>query len=539
MSCVQTTGIGNKKILKAISLNSGNSMMQKFLARIEKLQSKHLYFILIAFSAILAARIQYIQHGWINPDTVLYFESARLIALGDFKEAVTVFNWPLYSLCMAGVHKLTTLSIHHSAQVLSIVFFAITTASFVKIIELGGGNKKTMLVGALILFSSLYIVGDVLEMLMRDQGFWACFLSSLVFFIRFKNNNQYRDAFLWQIFAILATLFRIEAIMYLLFLPVLLLLETKDSWHQKIAHFIKCNFLNIIAGLGIILALSLSNHLSMKHFGRLQEVFSSKLFDELTHNLLTKGQIMSEQVLGEYLDEFAVIGLLLTFIYVMIVKAISTTGIINFILAAYSTTQKKLIKPQVASVLKATAIIAIITMGLIITKVFVLSSRYVVALAFVLMIPAAFQLGQLLTQYSQNKIQNKQLVVAIHLILIFMLGSVIKNVWPKAEGYNYMQDAVAWVKANNPNHDPVFYNEPRLRFYADEEFIGTWPDNWQLVQEQIQSNEINGYKFLLITYSSKHLVKIQTLKLQLPNYFLTKEISNSKGKKGILIFRKN
>jgi hypothetical protein len=120
-----------------------------------------------------------------------------------------------------------------------------------------------------------------------------------------------------------------------------------------------------------------------------------------------------------------------------------------------------------------------------------------------------------------------------------MLGSVIKNVWPKAEGYNYMQDAVAWVKANNPNHDPVFYNEPRLRFYAGEEFIGAWPDNWQLVQEQIQSNEINGYKFLLITYSSKHLVKIQTLKLQLPNYFLTKEISNSKGKQGILIFRKN
>jgi hypothetical protein len=66
--------------------------MQNFLARIEKLQSKHLYFILIAFSAILAARIQSIQHGWINPDTVLYFESARLIALGDFKEAVTVFN---------------------------------------------------------------------------------------------------------------------------------------------------------------------------------------------------------------------------------------------------------------------------------------------------------------------------------------------------------------------------------------------------------------------------------------------------------------
>jgi hypothetical protein len=99
-----------------------------------------------------------------------------------------------------------------------------------------------------------------------------------------------------------------------------------------------------------------------------------------------------------------------------------------------------------------------------------------------------------------------------------------------------MQDAVAWVKTNNPNHDPVFYNEPRLRFHAGEEFIGTWPDNWELVQEKIQSNEISKYKFLLINYSSQQLVKIQTLKLQLPNYFLAKKISNSKGKKGTLIF---
>ena len=509
--------------------------MQKFLARIEKLQSKHLYFILIAFSAILAARIQYIQHGWINPDTVLYFESARLIALGDFKEAVTVFNWPLYSLCMAGVHKLTNLTIHHSAQVLNIVFFAITTVSFVKIIELGGGNKKTMLAGALILFSSLYIVGDVLEMLMRDQGFWACFLSSLVFFIRFKNNNQYRDAFLWQIFAILATLFRIEAIMYLLFLPVLLLLETKDSWRQKITHFIKCNFLNIIAGLGIILALSLNNHLSMKHFGRLQEVFSSKLFNELTHKLLTKGQIMSEQVLGKYLEEFAVIGLLLTFIYVMIIKAITTTGIINCMLAAYSTTQKKLIKPQVTSVLKATAIIATITTGLIITKVFILSSRYLVALAFVLMIPAAFQLGQLLTQCSQNKIQNKQLVVAIHLILIFMLGSVIKNVWPKAEGYNYLQDAAAWIKANNPNHEPVFYNDKRMQYYAEKKFDGIRDDGLTKIDNAIQDQSIYKYDYLLIRISEG-----TSPPKELTDYYTEKtRFYNANKKKYVAIFKRH
>lgn len=523
----------------ATSLKIGTNPMQHFFIRLEKIKLHHLYFILIAFSAILAARIQYIQHGWINPDTVLYFESARLIALGDFKEAVKVFNWPLYSLCMAGVHKLTTLSIHHSAQVLSIVFFAITTTSFVKIIELGGGNKKTMLAGALILFSSLYIVGDVLEMLMRDQGFWACFLTSLVFFIRFKINNQYRDAFLWQIFAILATLFRIEAIMYLLFLPFLLLIETTHSWQQRISHFIKCNFLNIIAGFSIILALILSKQLSMKNFGRLQEVFSSGLFNELTHNLLTKGQIMSEQVLGKYLEEFAVIGLLLTFIYVIIVKAIATTGIFNCMLAAYSITQKRLIKPPVAKVLKATAIIAIITMGLIITKVFVLSGRYVVALAFVLMIPAAFQFGKLLTQYSQNKIQNKQLVAAIYLTLIFMLGSVIKNVWPKAEGYNYLQKSAAWVNANNPQYGSVFFDDLRVQYYAKKPFKSLGGDGWALLVEKIRSNEINDYEMLVISTSNKNPERRLTIKQALTKFTLKKSFANYNNKKSIQIYQKS
>ena len=512
--------------------------MKNFLISIEKLQSKHLYLILIAFSAILTVRIQWIQHGWITSDTVLYFESARLIALGEFKAATQVFNWPLYSLCMAAVHKLTNLSIHHSAQVLSIVFFAITTTSFVKIIALGGGNKKTMLAGALILFSSLYIVGDVLEMLIRDQGFWACFLTSLIFFIHFKINHQYKAAFLWQIFAILATLFRIEAIMYLLFLPVSLLLDATYSWQHRLRLFIKCHFLNIIAGLGIILALNLSHQLSMKNFGRLQEVFSSKVHNELTHQLLAKSQIMSEQVLGQSLEEFAVIGLLLTFMSVMIVKAISTTGIVNIALAALSTTQKKLISPPVAAVLKATIVIALITMGLILTKVFCLTGRYVVALAFILMILAAFQLGKLLTQYSQNKIQNRQLVAAIYLILIFMLGSLIKNVWPKAEGYNFKQEAVAWVKANNLNHEPVLYNESRMRYYADEKFIGSQPMNWDMIQQIINNGEIDQYKYLLINYSQKEIYKIDNIKSQLKNHVITEKISSAKGEKGVLIFEK-
>jgi hypothetical protein len=512
--------------------------MHNLLVKIEKTKLNHLYFILFAFSALLAARIQYIQHGWINPDTVLYFESARLISLGDFKEAIKVFNWPLYSFCIATVHKLTSISIHQSAQLLNVIFFSITTISFTKIIELGGGNKKTMLTGALILFSSLYIVGDVLEMLMRDQGFWACFLSSLIFFIRFITYRQYRDALLWQILIALAMLFRIEAIMYLIFLPFLLLLDKECSWQKRIANLIKCNFLNITLAVSIIIALCLSEKLSMSDFGRLQEIFTSRLVHEMTALFVAKSLIMSQQVLGQYLEEFATVGLLMTFVYVMFLKTITTTGIINVILVAFSRAQKGLIKTSVCNVLKLTAIIAVTVMALIIYKRFVLSSRYIVALAFVLMIPAAFQLEKIITKLSENKIKSNKLGLAIYAILIIMLGCLIKNVLPKANGYNYMQQAVSFVKVANQKNEPVFYNEPRLRYYANEDFIGTWPDNYQFIDEKIQNNEIIGYKYLLITYSNKNSKEIDQIRQQLKNFTISHKVTDAKGKKGVLIFVK-
>lgn len=92
-------------------------------------------------AAITAWRMIYIQHGWLNVDSLLYFESARLFAIGEFKQGVAIFNWPLYSLLISALHRLTGLSIHTSAQMLDIVFFAISTFSLSYLIKLAGKPK--------------------------------------------------------------------------------------------------------------------------------------------------------------------------------------------------------------------------------------------------------------------------------------------------------------------------------------------------------------------------------------------------------------
>lgn len=512
--------------------------MTNLLKKVNALSPKQLFWCLPIAAALLAGWMQYIQHGWINPDSVLYFEAAKLFAVGEWRQGFNIFPWPLYSLCIAVVHKITGLGVQLSAQLLHAIFFAITTFSFLKIIQLAGGGARTLLAGALILFSCQYLVGDVLEMLLRDQGFWAFFLSSIVFFIKFYKTKRYQDAIFWQICIIIATLFRIEGISYLIFLPFILLLEPHVTWQQRIRNLLKCHFLNITLATIILGTLLLGNNLSMRDFGRLKEVFTFNFFQELTLQFRNKSAIMSQQVLGKYLEDFAMQSLLLTFVYVMAAKAVSSTGIINVGLAMFATkSNRQLMDNQTFRVLRATAIIAIINMALIITKVFVLSGRYVLALSLILMIFASFYLTAMFKYLESNN--DKKLKWLTIALIGFMLLSLVKNTLPKAEGYNYMQDAVAWVKANNKENKPVFYDDSRVRYYAGAPFIGTGVDSWAIVTSAIENQSIQQYDFLLINHSAKRPEREKLITDKLAQYNEVKRFSSHKAKKVLVIYRKH
>jgi hypothetical protein len=157
----------------------------------------------------------------------------------------------------------------------------------------------------------------------------------------------------------------------------------------------------------IILVFTFNDQLSTKLLGRLNEVFTTNLWQQFTQHLNEKSSIMAKQVLGEYLNEFAVPSLLITFLYVIFARIISSTGFIVVGLSAFAIkNHKRLFDPQAFQVLSATALIALINMALIVTKVFVLSGRYVLAISFILMIFAAFYFAELLFNNHQNKKQN-------------------------------------------------------------------------------------------------------------------------------------
>ncbi|MFM8812741.1 MAG: hypothetical protein ACKODW_03030 [Methylophilaceae bacterium] len=171
----------------------------QLLAKIDTLTHKQLIGILALIAGLITVRIQYVHMGWINSDSVLYLEAAKWMVAGDFTKALAIYNWPFYSICIATVSKIFHTPIFLSAQILSTVFFMLATTALLNIVSLLGGNNRTIVIGAITLFGCDYIVGDILPMLMRDQGYWAFFLLSVWAFIKFTDHPTWLMGGLWQV----------------------------------------------------------------------------------------------------------------------------------------------------------------------------------------------------------------------------------------------------------------------------------------------------------------------------------------------------
>lgn len=511
--------------------------MYQLLGKLQSISIAKLQICIVLVSALVAAQVQYIQHGWINPDSILYLESAKLFATGQWKAGFELFPWPLYSLCISATHIITSLNIHQSAQLLNVLFFSFSTYAFITIIVQCGGKQIEVIAGALIFLCAPYAVGTVLEMLMRDEGFWAFFLIGLLYFIRFYQHQKLTDALIWQVAIILATLFRIEAILYLILLPLTFCFGSNTPVVIKAKLITQAYCVQLAIGLSIIAALLLNDHFSKVMLGRLNEIFTPELLHNFTNMLFSKSQIMSEQVLGKFLAEYALPSLILTLIYVMLIKAINATGLINIALAFFAIRHRtSLLEHKSFEVLVSASFIAILNMALIITKVFVLSGRYVLALSFILMILASFYLACLIQKLST---QSKwTLRVLVGFIVLVMCITLIKNILPKKDGYNYMQDAITWLKTENTTNSPVYYNEARLRYFAGEPYIGKWDDNLVVLRHALNTNEVSNHEILALAISDKHLNQDGLPDKRLANYREIRRFSDVKKHKHVIIYKK-
>ncbi|QXP90355.1 hypothetical protein KW114_15180 [Methylococcus capsulatus] len=187
----------------------------------------------------------------INKDGVLYLDAAAAFLDQGVKAAVAVYGWPGYSLLIAAVSRLTGWPLETSAHALGAFCFLVIADCFVRLhFVLRGAGETPSGWTPVLLILAFPALGDRLN-IVRDWGFLAASLWGLLHLVqfRFEPRGKLGHALLWQAGMAGAFVFRIEALVLILSVPLYFLVEPLP-WRAR-AH----NFLLPISGIVPVLIL--------------------------------------------------------------------------------------------------------------------------------------------------------------------------------------------------------------------------------------------------------------------------------------------
>jgi hypothetical protein len=464
------------------------SIIKSITTLITTLSKKQHIAILIAISALVAIRITYIQHGWVNDDSLLYFEMARLLAVGQWHAAYDLFPWLFYPGLLALGHVATSLDIHTTAQIINIILFSLFSWGFVLLIFQAGGDYRTAWWGALLLLSTQYIVGDILGMLLRDEGFWAGLTWALLFLLRYMQNGKKLDAYYFQIAITFAMLFRVEAIAYYI-LPMAILVDNTEPFRKniyKLLYSISLPLLSLVfISVGLIFGI-----IDIHKLGRLQEVIYlvQQGLSERLHFIQGKADLLGKQVLGHYLADYGNFAIWSTLILIVVNKTLKVTGWPVLLCLITGKKAWKYINHHVRHLFSLHIILGFITSVLIIINVFVLSSRYVIASGIVMLVIGAFCIQYLYT--------NGSFWIKRSLLMVMSLMLLVNLHDPSRVDLD--RKAVEYIQSINSQQQPVLYDTENARFYANKPFMNRIHSR-KLVESLLNNNRITDYSYLMIS----------------------------------------
>ena len=411
--------------------------------------------LVLAFDGSLRATV-------VNADGICYLQSAATIATEGLHAAMQVCGqaqWPFYSWLIYGLAAISKFSLIHAAFILNGVFSLITVVTFIYLVSLLNGNKPVLWFAAAAILL-LHEFNSVREYIIRDHGFWAFYLISVVLLLKYLRKPTLLLASAWGVVLLVATLFRVEGVIFLLLLPLTAFAMT-TSWRQRLQQFIELNLVTLLISIMGLLYL-FSHHQSAQDAGRFSELtFQLKHgFHVLLQTYNTKADALASAILNGYSarDAKLLFGLLLVAWYA--VSVITNLSVIYAILFGFSFSKKLLPLDSAAKKVFAGYILinVLITAPFLVEYAF-LSKRYLLALSLMLLVWVPFALAALWEQRQQAR---WPLTLAAVLIVASSLGGIIDFGYSK----RYIQDAGFWLANNTPSNAVIYSNDLQVMFYS-------------------------------------------------------------------------
>ncbi len=170
----------------------------------------------------------------INRDAIIYLRTAEAYLHDGLLASFLVFDRPFLSIIMAALHQLSGLSLLHSGLLLSAVFYAILSTSFVSGVRLMGGDRRVQIIAAIVILSHPMIASGR-DSIMRDAPFWAFSMLAFRTLLLYIRQANLKHQLHWFLFIVGASLFRFEGLFFAVLAPLAVFIAAERSHRMRIS----------------------------------------------------------------------------------------------------------------------------------------------------------------------------------------------------------------------------------------------------------------------------------------------------------------
>ncbi|MEM1243961.1 MAG: hypothetical protein AAGG80_03985, partial [Pseudomonadota bacterium] len=404
----------------------------------------------------------------INIDGILYLRVAKTFLHHGFNAAAHTYSWPFFSIMIAYISKLSHLSLLTSAHLLVSFFYVLIVIGFMNLVKTMGGNKQTIVIAALVVLFFPTLAHER-AFIYRDFGYYAFALFALAALIQYDRYNKTTHALLWGIYISIATLFRIEGVIFFLFAPLLLLFNSRLSWIEKIVIYCKANIILLIAAIIFVYLRKFGNTTShsltlMQLLSNVASVFSStqiklhSFIQVIKHNFNTFIGQNAKLILFGGMFAIFFMAFLATLTAVLALLALIFWLKIKFNFAAK--TRKH--------------IYAFIVLNLIILTAFLLQTfflipRYMMFLGLIILTIIPFGIENILNRWDILVNKTWQNILLKTLFVLVALNLLISSAVHIGADKSYIIKSGKWLNAHTSTKDRFYINAPRIAFYSQRQ----------------------------------------------------------------------
>lgn len=429
------------------------------------------------------------QDSVINFDGILYVEAAEHFARGDWAAGFAVYKWPFYSIVISSVSLVTGIAEGQAAYAVNALLYVLIVLGFIAFVGVLGGTGRILWLAAAVALLHPDL-NAFRSFVIRDVGYWACYLWSLVFYFAYIRSGRPGLLISGAVVAVAAFLFRIEGIVLLTILPACLYASRNGANVRTVSVLL----LAALATGAAVAAAPLWHYVSQVNVPTQSLVGNPLHFVADSWSLIVVGVAdrlagLQRELPGVTSMTAAAAIYLATALAMALLELVKTIGVVFSGLVIYALYRNRTYIP--AEMRSWWWLLVAIQAALVLQFVvsnFFLAKRYPVALALTLLPIVPFLLDDIWKRCESRgrKYAWRVLIIGALVVLQGLEGLDVGS------RKHYLKDAGLWLRANAPPGSSIYSNDRRLVYYSGlekgkpnaehswhEAMQEVWTDTWR------------------------------------------------------------